>query len=126
MMAQMKRVPVREQDPKVRAHNFEEVCYGYDEEEAVLEASRCLNCRNPRCVSQCPVGIRIPEFIANVKAGDFKEAGRVTVRFRQSAAGSAPRRRSAKEAASSVSRASRWLSANWSASWLTGTVRKEV
>lgn len=80
MMAQMKRVPVREQDPKVRAHNFEEVCYGYDEEEAVLEASRCLNCRNPRCVSQCPVGIRIPEFIANVKAGDFKEAGRVIAR----------------------------------------------
>lgn len=79
-MAQMKRVPVREQDPKVRAHNFEEVCYGYDEEEAVLEASRCLNCRNPRCVSQCPVGIRIPEFIANVKAGDFKEAGRVIAR----------------------------------------------
>ncbi|MBQ6074049.1 MAG: NADPH-dependent glutamate synthase [Bacteroidales bacterium] len=80
MMAQMKRVPVREQDPKVRAHNFEEVCYGYDEEEAVLEASRCLNCRNPRCVSQCPVGIRIPEFIANVKVGDFKEAGRVIAR----------------------------------------------
>ena len=79
-MAQMKRVPVREQDPKVRAHNFEEVCYGYDEEEAVLEASRCLNCRNPRCVSQCPVGIRIPEFIANVKVGDFKEAGRVIAR----------------------------------------------
>lgn len=79
-MAQMKRVPVREQDPKVRAHNFEEVCYGYDEEEAVLEASRCLNCRNPRCVSQCPVGIRIPEFIANVKAGAFKEAGRVIAR----------------------------------------------
>lgn len=79
-MAQMKRVPVREQDPKVRAHNFEEVCYGYDEEEAVLEASRCLNCRNPRCVSQCPVGIRIPEFIVNVKVGDFKEAGRVIAR----------------------------------------------
>lgn len=79
-MAQMKRVPVREQDPKVRAHNFEEVCYGYDEEEAVLEASRCLNCRNPRCVSQCPVGIRIPEFIANVKVGDFKEAERVIAR----------------------------------------------
>ena len=44
------RVPVREQDPKVRATNFEEVCYGYNQEEAQLEASRCLHCKNPRCV----------------------------------------------------------------------------
>ncbi len=43
------RVPVREQEPKVRATNFEEVCYGYNEEEAVAEASRCLNCKNALC-----------------------------------------------------------------------------
>ena len=77
MAVKIGRVPVREQDPKVRAHNFEEVCYGYNREEAMLEASRCLNCRNPRCVQQCPVGIRIPEFIAQVKAGDFAAAARV-------------------------------------------------
>ena len=77
MAEKIGRVPVREQDPKVRAHNFEEVCYGYDEQEALLEASRCLNCRNPRCVAKCPVGIRIPEFIAQVKAGEFAEAARV-------------------------------------------------
>ena len=80
MAEKIGRVPVREQDPKVRARNFEEVCYGYDEQEALLEASRCLNCRNPRCVAQCPVGIRIPEFIAQVKAGDFAEAARVIAR----------------------------------------------
>ena len=77
MAEKIGRVPVREQDPKVRAHNFEEVCYGYNEQEALLEASRCLNCRNPRCVEHCPVGIRIPAFIAQVKAGDFAAAARV-------------------------------------------------
>lgn len=80
MAEKIGRVPVREQDPKVRAGNFEEVCYGYNEEEALLEASRCLNCRNPRCVAQCPVGIRIPEFIAQVNAGDFAAAARVIAR----------------------------------------------
>ena len=80
-MAEKKgHVPVREQDPKVRAGNFEEVCYGYNEKEALLEASRCLNCRNPRCVQHCPVGIRIPEFIAQVRAGAFQEAARVIAR----------------------------------------------
>ncbi len=77
MAEKIGRVPVREQDPKVRAGNFEEVCYGYNEKEALLEASRCLNCRNPRCVQHCPVGIRIPEFIAQVRAGAFQEAARV-------------------------------------------------
>ena len=62
------RVPVREQDPKVRAHNFEEVCFGYNKEEAMLEASRCLHCKNPRCVTACPVSIRIPDFIARSKS----------------------------------------------------------
>ncbi|MBR0223181.1 MAG: NADPH-dependent glutamate synthase [Bacteroidales bacterium] len=80
MAEKIGRVPVREQDPKVRARNFEEVCYGYNEEEALLEASRCLNCRNPRCVQHCPVGIRIPEFIARVKEGDFDAAARVIAR----------------------------------------------
>ena len=50
------KVPVREQEPKVRAGNFKEVCYGYDTNEAMLEATRCLNCKNPRCVQACPVG----------------------------------------------------------------------
>ena len=70
-------VPVREQDPAVRAHNFEEVCYGYDKEEALLEASRCLHCKNPRCVSACPVGLNIPEFIAKLAAGDISAAAGV-------------------------------------------------
>ena len=76
-MPNMKRVPVREQDPKVRATNFEEVCYGYDEEEAVLEASRCLNCRDPRCVKKCPVNIQIPRFIAALRSRDFEGAAAV-------------------------------------------------
>ena len=57
------RVPVREQDPQIRATNFEEVCLGYNKEEALLEASRCLNCKRPRCVEACPVHIDIPGFI---------------------------------------------------------------
>ena len=71
------RVPVREQDPKVRATNFEEVCYGYNVEEAMLEATRCLHCKNPRCVGACPVGIKIPDFIEKVKDGDFAAAAAV-------------------------------------------------
>ena len=66
MANRIPRVPVREQDPKVRATNFEEVCYGYNVEEAQLEASRCLNCKNMPCVSACPVKIHIPEFIEQV------------------------------------------------------------
>ena len=77
MANKIPRVPVREQDPKVRAANFEEVCYGYNEEEAVLEASRCLHCKNPRCVSACPVSVKIPEFIAAVAAHDFEAAASV-------------------------------------------------
>ena len=74
MANRIPRVPVREQDPKVRAHNFEEVCYGYNQEEAMLEASRCLHCKNPRCVQACPVGVKIPDFIELVAAGDFAGA----------------------------------------------------
>lgn len=71
------RVPVREQDPKVRATNFDEVCYGYNKEEAMLEASRCLSCRRPGCMLACPVSIKIPAFIEKVAAGDFEAAGRI-------------------------------------------------
>ena len=77
MANRIPRVPVREQAPKERAKNFDEVCYGYNEEEAVLEASRCLHCKNPKCVSACPVSVRIPEFIAAVAAGDFTRASSV-------------------------------------------------
>ncbi len=68
------RVPVREQDPKVRATNFEEVCLGYNVEEAMAEATRCLNCKNAQCVKGCPVSINIPGFIEKVKEGKFDEA----------------------------------------------------
>ena len=74
MANKIPRVPVREQDPAVRATNFEEVCLGYSLEEATLEATRCLNCKNPRCVSACPVGIQIPNFISALMNGDIKGA----------------------------------------------------
>ena len=77
MANKIPRVPVREQDPKVRATNFEEVCYGYNVEEAQLEATRCLNCKNPRCVAACPVSVKIPNFIAQVAAGNFAAAASV-------------------------------------------------
>lgn len=69
-----RRVPIREQNAALRAKNFEEVCYGYNEEEAAREAQRCLHCKNAKCVEGCPVGISIPEFIAKVKTGDFDGA----------------------------------------------------
>ena len=69
-----KKVPVREQDPKVRATNFNEVCLGYNKEEAEAEAQRCLNCKNPFCVQGCPVSINIPAFIQKVKEGDVPGA----------------------------------------------------
>lgn len=74
MANKIPRVPVREQDPALRATNFDEVCLGYSLEEATLEASRCLNCKNPRCVTACPVGIKIPQFIEALKGGDVKGA----------------------------------------------------
>ena len=70
----LKKVPVREQDPKVRATNFEEVCLGYNSEEAMEEASRCINCKNAQCMKGCPVAINIPGFIEQVKNGDFNKA----------------------------------------------------
>lgn len=77
MAQRIPRVPVREQDPKIRAHNFEEVCYGYNLEEATTEASRCLHCKNPRCVQACPVSVKIPEFIAKVAAVDIAGAAAI-------------------------------------------------
>lgn len=70
----LKRVPIKEQEPQVRAKNFEEVCLGYDENEAMDEASRCLNCKNPKCVAGCPVSINIPGFIEQVKNGAHEKA----------------------------------------------------
>ena len=70
----LKKVPVREQEPKVRATNFEEVCLGYNAEEAQCEASRCINCKNAQCVKGCPVSINIPAFVEQVKLGDYKKA----------------------------------------------------
>ena len=77
MANKIPRVSVREQEPAVRATNFEEVCYGYNVEEAQLEASRCLNCKNPRCVSACPVGINIPAFVSKIAEGDFAGASSI-------------------------------------------------
>ena len=69
-----KKVPVREQEPQVRATNFEEVCLGYNKEEAMEEAERCLNCKNAQCVKGCPVAIDIPGFVGQIKEGRFEEA----------------------------------------------------
>ena len=73
----MKKVPVREQAPEVRAKNFEEVCIGYNKEEAMAEATRCLNCKNPMCVQGCPVSINIPGFIQELKEGNIEGAYQV-------------------------------------------------
>ena len=73
----MKKVPVREQAPEVRAKNFEEVCIGYNKEEAMAEATRCLNCKNPMCVQGCPVSINIPGFVQELKEGNIEGAYQV-------------------------------------------------
>lgn len=73
-MSVLNRVPVREQDPKVRATNFDEVCLGYNMEEAMEEASRCINCKNAKCIQGCPVAINIPAFVNAVKEGKITEA----------------------------------------------------
>ena len=70
----LNRVPVSEQDPEVRAHNFSEVCLGYTAEEAQCEASRCINCKNAQCMKGCPVAINIPGFVEQVKNGNFEAA----------------------------------------------------
>lgn len=73
----LKKVPVREQEPQVRAKNFDEVCLGYNMEEAQAEASRCLKCKNARCMTGCPVSINIPGFIKEVQDGNIAEAYRI-------------------------------------------------
>ena len=73
----LKKVPVREQEPEVRAKNFEEVCLGYNKEEAMEEATRCINCKNAKCIEGCPVSINIPAFIKEVKEGNIEEAYKV-------------------------------------------------
>lgn len=74
---QSNRIPCREQAPEVRVHNFDEVCLGYSLEEARAEASRCLHCKNPRCIAACPVGVQIPAFIERLKEGDVQGAADV-------------------------------------------------
>ena len=74
MADMLKKVPVREQDAQVRATNFEEVCLGYNREEAMAEAERCLHCKNAKCIQGCPVNINIPEFIGEVKEGNIEKA----------------------------------------------------
>ena len=73
----MKKIPVREQEASLRAHNFDEVCLGYNKEEAENEASRCLNCKKPGCVDGCPVSIDIPGFISRIKEDDIEGAYKV-------------------------------------------------
>jgi len=80
-MDKMKRIPIEEQDPKIRATNFEEVCLGYTEDEAVKEATRCLNCKKPMCVTKCPVAIDIPGFIKHVKNKEFAKAVKVIAKY---------------------------------------------
>lgn len=81
MQDRMKRTPVTEQAPEVRAKNFDEVCLGYDEERAIKEANRCLGCKNPKCVEGCPVSIDIPGFIAEVKKGNFEAAAKDIAKY---------------------------------------------
>ena len=80
-MDRMKRVKVEEQDPKIRATNFAEVCLGYTQDEAVEEATRCLNCKKPMCVSKCPVAIDIPGFIKHVRNKEFAQAVKVIAKY---------------------------------------------
>ena len=70
----LKKTPVREQEASVRATNFDEVCLGYNKEEAMEEASRCINCKNAQCIKGCPVAINIPKFIEEVKSGQIEDA----------------------------------------------------
>lgn len=77
MANKIPRIPVREQDPNIRRTNFEEVSYGYNSEEAMLEATRCLNCKKPKCVAACPVSVNIPAFIMEVAKGNFEGAAKI-------------------------------------------------
>jgi glutamate synthase (NADPH/NADH) small chain len=81
MANKIPRVHAREQDAKIRITNFDEVCYGYSADEAMLEASRCLNCKNPRCVNDCPVNINIPEFISQIAKNNFAKAAEIIAQY---------------------------------------------
>jgi len=81
MANKIPRVEVHEQDAKIRITNFDEVCYGYTAEQAMLEASRCLKCKKPRCVNDCPVSIDIPEFISHVASGNFLQAAETIAKY---------------------------------------------
>ncbi len=76
----LKKVPVKEQDAAVRAKNFDEVCLGYQKEEAMEEAARCIGCKNAQCIKGCPVSIDIPSFIDQVKKGNIAEAYQIISR----------------------------------------------
>jgi glutamate synthase (NADPH/NADH) small chain len=76
-MVKIPRTPAREQAPRLRAANFDEVCLGYSPDEAMREATRCIQCKNPRCIGACPVGLGIPQFIHAVREGTFAEAARI-------------------------------------------------
>ena len=73
----LKKVPVREQEADIRAKNFDEVCLGYNKEEAMEESTRCINCKNAKCIQGCPVAINIPAFIEQVKLGNIEEAYKI-------------------------------------------------
>ena len=122
-MDMLKKVPVREQDPKVRAANFKEVCLGYDMEDAMDEASRCLKCKNAKCMTGCPVSIDIPGFIKEVEEGISRKQQRSSqdhLLFRQFAAVYVHRKASAKASVSAVSRGNRFPSGSWNALWRIG------
>ena len=108
----LKKVPVREQDPKVRATNFEEVCLGYNQEEAMEEAQRCLGCKKPKCVEGCPVSINIPGFIEHIKEGNMEEADFLP-HSRLSVDVYVRRSPSVKDSVSVVRRVKLFLSVNW-------------
>lgn len=122
----LKRIPVREQDAKERATNFKEVCLGYNKEEAMEEASRCINCKNAQCVKGCPVAIQIPQFIEQVKNGNIEEAYRI---ISESSALPAvcgrvcPQESQCEGNVSVASREIRSPSVSWSVLWLTGQER---
>lgn len=125
---QAEKTPMPTQAPDVRNHNFKEVALGYTEEQAINEAKRCLQCKKPLCVTGCPVGIPIPQFIAKVAEGDFRGAFDIISSANAlpaSRAASALRKHSAKANASAASRMNRLPSVAWNVSLLTGPLNMQ-
>ena len=118
----LKRVPIKEQEPKVRAANFEEVCLGYTKEEAMEEASRCINCKNAQCIKGCPVGIDIPAFIQQVKEGNIEKSYQVIAESSALPAvcGRVCPQESQCGSVSAASKANRYRLVSWSALRQTG------